>query len=270
MPELISEPTVRLIARPEFVGLPAELGTPRADQDQGAGAERLIEAAGRVCYDSYGKGRASEPYHAHIQQVGHGSVTEHAMWSFLITGVSRGLTHELVRHRVGVAYAQRSTRYVDESESPWIVPPLFRVLPGDDEEVAALKARGRAELAAVRSAAAVGYERLMELGTTILKRTAPEMTATERRKTVRGAARSTLGQALETSMVFSANLRALAHIGLMRCVRYAEAEIRIVAAQLVEIMREEAPLYFGAAEFGPCPDGLAVELVRGVSRLSPY
>ena len=270
MSELISEPTVRLIARPEFLGLPPELGAPRADQDQGAAAERLIEAAGRVCYDSYGRGRASEPYHGHIQQVGHGSVTEHAVWSFFITGVSRGLTHELVRHRVGVAYAQRSTRYVDESSSPWIVPPLFRARPQDAPEVAELKTLGRTELDRVRSEAAAGYDRLMELGLDILERTAPALTKTERRKTVRGAARSTLGQALETSMVFSANLRALAHIGMMRCIRYAEAEIRIVAAQLVEIMRTEAPLYFGAAAFGPCPDGLAEELTGGVSKLSPY
>jgi thymidylate synthase (FAD) len=52
-------------------------------------------------------------------------VLEHAQFTFFITGVSRGLTHELVRHRVGVAISQRSTRYVDEDESPWILHPLL-------------------------------------------------------------------------------------------------------------------------------------------------
>ena len=94
-------------------------------QDQGTSQERLIECAGRVCYDSYAKGRDSKAYHEHIMDVDHGSVTEHASLSYFLSGVSRGLTHELVRHRVGVAISQRSTRYVDENESEWIWHPLI-------------------------------------------------------------------------------------------------------------------------------------------------
>ncbi len=269
-PDLLSAPQVVLIARPQFLGVPDALGSPRDDQDQGAGPERLIEACGRVCYDSYGLGRDSEHYHEHLQQVGHGSVTEHATWSFYLAGVSRGLTHELVRHRVGMAYAQRSTRYVDESESPWVLPPLFRAQPEDAPELAALKAQGRAELAEVRRRAASGYARLMDLGDEILRLQAPDLSRTDRRKAVRGAARGTLGQSLETRIIFSANLRALLHICQMRCVRYAEAEIRIVAARLIDLMREEAPRYFARAEFGPSPDGLAPELVQGLPRMQPY
>ncbi len=124
-------------------------------------------------------------------------------------------------------------------------------------------------LDSVRHTAAQGYDRLMGIGEEILARTAPDLPKAQRRKVLRGAARSVLGQGLETSIVFSANLRALIHIALMRCVKYAEAEIRIVAAQLVEIMRREAPAYFGSARFSPSPDGLGPE-VSGLSTLQPY
>jgi thymidylate synthase (FAD) len=116
---------VRLIARPQFIALPPELGAPSPTQLQGSDAEKLIETAGRTCYDSFGKGRSSGDFAEHILESGHGSVLEHAQYSFFISGVSRGLTHELVRHRVGVAISQRSTRYVDESDSEWIRHPLF-------------------------------------------------------------------------------------------------------------------------------------------------
>ncbi|MDY0059038.1 MAG: FAD-dependent thymidylate synthase [Myxococcota bacterium] len=267
--DLVFEPVVTLLARPQFLGVPPELGFPRSGQDTGTDAERLIEAAGRVCYDSYGKGRGSADYHRHLQEVGHGSVTEHALWSFLLAGVSRGLTHELVRHRVGVAYAQRSTRYVDEQESPWIVPPLFREQASDPPEVAALRRQACAELARVRQEACTGYARLLGLGQELLAQTHPGLEPAERRKLLRGAARSVLGQGLATSIVFSANLRALIHICQMRGVRHAEAEIRIVAAQLAAIMRAEVPAYFADLELTDAPDGLGPE-VHGLPRLQPY
>lgn len=100
-------------------------------QDLGTDAERLIETAGRNCYDSFGVGRPSSEYHTHIQDVEHGSVCEHATLTFFISTVSRGLTHELVRHRVGVAISQRSTRYVDENESPYVHHPLVEAYVDD-------------------------------------------------------------------------------------------------------------------------------------------
>ena len=58
----------------------------------------------------------------HILEVGHGSVLEHAAWNMIFTGVSRSLTHELVRHRAGWAYSQLSQRYVDESVAEYVEP----------------------------------------------------------------------------------------------------------------------------------------------------
>jgi hypothetical protein len=73
-------PTVRLVWDGENFQCPAECGMPRPDQLQGSPLDRLVELAGRVCYDSLGgeKSRNSQDYHAHISQVGHGSVHEHA------------------------------------------------------------------------------------------------------------------------------------------------------------------------------------------------
>src|SRR5919202_4719305 len=61
-------------------------------------------------------------YLSHIKESGHGSVLEHAVWNFLITGVSRSLTHELIRHRAGMGYSQLSQRYVDESVAEYVEP----------------------------------------------------------------------------------------------------------------------------------------------------
>ena len=86
-------------------------------------AEVLPEIAGRVCYMSFSKPRpgGNRAYLGHIKEVGHGSVLEHTVWNFIITGVSRSFTHELVRHRAGFGYSQLSQRYVDESVADFVV-----------------------------------------------------------------------------------------------------------------------------------------------------
>ncbi|MGH9435149.1 MAG: FAD-dependent thymidylate synthase, partial [Terriglobia bacterium] len=95
--------------------------------DTPVAAEILNEVAGRTCYMSFGKGRKSNrEYLENILSSKHGSVLEHATWSFLITGVSRSLTHELVRHRAGFSFSQLSQRYVDEGEARYVVPPLYQ------------------------------------------------------------------------------------------------------------------------------------------------
>jgi thymidylate synthase (FAD) len=74
--------------------------------DTEVGGEHLAEIAGRLCYMSYAKPRpgGNKTYINHILEVGHGSVLEHAVWNLIFTGVSRSLTHELVRHRSGWGY----------------------------------------------------------------------------------------------------------------------------------------------------------------------
>src|SRR5215217_2955048 len=98
-----TEPVVTLIARPQFVE-PAHLGV--AWLGEGTDGEKLAEFAGRICYMSQRNpaGRSTGEYLENIKKQGHGSVLEHANYSLLLEGVSRSLTHELVRHRAGFAY----------------------------------------------------------------------------------------------------------------------------------------------------------------------
>ena len=96
--------------------------------DTEVAGEHLAEVAGRVCYMSFAKPRpgGNQAYLDHILEVGHGSVLEHAVWNFVFTGVSRSLTHELIRHRAGFGYSQLSQRYVDESVAEYVEPDVHR------------------------------------------------------------------------------------------------------------------------------------------------
>src|SRR3954465_10598009 len=69
--------------------------------------------------------RLTRDYVENIKKQGRGSVLEHANYSVLLEGVSRSLTHELVRHRAGFAYSQLSQRYVDESQAAFVMPPAI-------------------------------------------------------------------------------------------------------------------------------------------------
>src|SRR5688500_20315639 len=112
---IFTQPKVTIVSRPSFAEpehLPVQwLG----DSTDG---ERLAEFAGRLCYMSQKNPakRATRDYLENIKKQGHGSVLEHANYSLLLEGVSRSLTHELVRHRAGFAYSQLSQRYVRSEE----------------------------------------------------------------------------------------------------------------------------------------------------------
>ena len=99
--------------------------------DTEVAGEKLIETAGRVCYMSFQRPRpgGNKAYIGHMLEVGHGSVLEHAVFNLLITGVSRSLTHELVRHRAGFGFSQLSQRFVDESECSFVEPEVIAADP---------------------------------------------------------------------------------------------------------------------------------------------
>ena len=112
--DILREPRVALLARPQFLE-PAHLPVQwKGDSTDG---ERLAEFAGRLCYMSQHNpaSRSTRDYLENIKKQGHGSVLEHASYSLLLEGVSRSLTHELVRHRAGFAYSQLSSTYRCES-----------------------------------------------------------------------------------------------------------------------------------------------------------
>jgi len=241
----VREPRVYLVGRQmlETRGISEFLGDHAATwtTDTEHAAEALAEMAGRVCYMSYGKGRrTNREFLSHIVEVGHGSVLEHAVWSFLITGVSRSFTHELIRHR-HFSYSQLSQRYVDESESEFVEPDVI----ADDPELHAVWADA---VNATRSA----YDRLVAG----LQEKFPHVAdKTLRRKLARQAARSVLPNATETKIFVTGNARALRHFVELRGSEHAEVEIRKVALAMLEILRAEAPAMFGDYTVETMPDG---------------
>lgn len=221
--------------------------------DTEVGGEQLVEAGGRLCYLSYGKGRKSNAeYVANIIGQKHGSVLEHAVWNFIIAGVSRSFTHELVRHRAGWGYSQLSQRYVDESVANYVEPDII----AQDEQLHSIWLR------AVESAHQA-YIELVEGLTAKLSDPSSglgQADRTHRRKLARQAARSVLPNATETMIFVTANARALRHFIELRGSEWAETEIRKVALEILRIMRQEAPNLFADYEVVRLPDG--TEVVR--------
>lgn len=241
---------VEIIARPQLALTEDMVEAAKPDQLKGTDGERLVEVAGRICYDSLGKGRSSGAFHEHILDVGHGSVEEHAQYSFRISGVSRALTHELVRHRVGVAISQRSTRYVDESDADVVVHPamLLEGITGISNVAwpRAIQACRDAYLAMV-----------IDVEACLLFRGVDKATA---RKQARGAARLILPNGIETELIWSANIRTLRHVIELRASDGADAEIRELGIALLRLMQREAPAYF-RYEIAPAADGIG-EVVK--------
>jgi thymidylate synthase (FAD) len=243
--KIVREPNVYLVGRQTVSN--EEIARFLADEeltwqtDTEVGAERLAEIAGRVCYMSYGKGRkTNHEFLSHIVEVGHGSVLEHGVWSFLITGVSRSFTHELIRHR-HFSYSQLSQRYVDESDSHFVEPDVIAEDP-------ALHAAWCDAVNAARAA----YDTLVT-GLEAKFTDVPEKTL--RRKMARQAARSVLPNATETKIFVTGNARALRHFVELRGSEHAEIEIRKVAVAVLGIMQREAPNMFSDYRLEPLPDG---------------
>lgn len=246
--KIIRRPTVYLVGRQTLNQ--EEIGRFLADHDAGqwttdsrTPAEVLPEMAGRVCYMSFSKPRpgGNQAYLTHIKEVGHGSVLEHSVWNFIIVGVSRSFTHELVRHRAGFGYSQLSQRYVDESVADFIEPDCI----AQDAELHEIWA----------SAVQQAQEAYVKLVSGLQRRFADVQDSTLRRKLARQAARSVLPNATETKIFVTANARALRHFIELRCNEHAETEIREVAALMLNILRREAPNLFGDYEDVPLPDG---------------
>ena len=130
-----SEMHVRLLAMPSLTDDALEIMRDecRGDQMRGSSVEVISEMAGRVCYDSFGRGRNSQDFHRHILESAHINIYTHCVFTFLVEGVSRNLSHELIRHHVGTAISQRSTRYCDESESVTVRHPQDKGFDNDDE-----------------------------------------------------------------------------------------------------------------------------------------
>lgn len=249
---IVHEPRVTVIARQQF-DYPEHI---RWESDSEVAGEVVAEFAGRLCYLSFGEdaglegGHRSIPgrttndaYLSNILKVKHGSVLEHAVWTLLIEGVSRSLTHELVRHRAGFGFSQLSQRYVDESDIAFVLPP----------EIDA-GSRGYDIWSEACEQSLDAYRALLG---ELTEQVGSDGPATMRKKRARQAARSLLPNCAETKIVVTGNARAWRHFMEMRGSGSADTEIRRLAAAVLERMRGEAPHIFGDMHLVPHPDGTA-------------
>jgi thymidylate synthase (FAD) len=239
MPRYYAEPVVTVLSRPSFT-MPDHL--PVSLMGESTDGEQLAEFAGRLCYMSQHNPakRATREYLENIKKQGHGSVLEHANYSLLLEGVSRSLTHELVRHRAGFAYSQLSQRYVDESEASFVVPPA---IVGDD----ALEATWREQIEQAQA-------KYVELVGELMTRYGWVADKVHRRKMSREAARAVLPNATETKIVVTGNARAWRTMLELRSSEGAELEIRRLAVMVIRLLQHEAPGFFSDFEIYTADD----------------
>ena len=200
-------------------------------------SQTLVEFSGRLCYRSWEPGlnpnvtkvrEQQDAYLDNILKVGHGSVLEHANFSFIFENVSRVFTHELVRHRAGAAYSQESMRFVRLDDIPFWFPDWAQ---GDAELMSrALKLLSQMEEFQLWMADHFGLDddgvpfSEKKHKTSFMRRFAPD--------------------GVSTSIVATFNARALRHVIFMRTAKSAEEEIRLVFDDVANLMREKAPYLF--------------------------
>lgn len=237
MSNIAAPPEIFVLSRPRFekghqVFLD-KLGASWISTDA-TDAERLIEFAGRLCYLSFGPNQYSVGTHAFIRRLiehGHESVLEHAVWSFLLTGVSRSFSHQLVRHRVGFSFSQISQQYHDEGEFELVMPGDIDAVPGARGALSQLGEAARD----VYVALAESVRRAELLGGAIPR---------ERMRAFRSFARSVLPNATETKLVVTANARALRHFLKLRGTVEGDLEMRIVSTRILAAIAPDAPTVF--------------------------
>lgn len=200
--------------------------------------ERAVATAARLCYAPVGGRELMESLTDEkirkvlttIMASGHFSTLEHASYTFAVEGVSRALTHQLVRHRLA-SYNQQSQRYVKFKEEPPIVRPA-----SVDTNPEAAQAFDEAIEACWQA-----YDKLVQAG----------VPAED--------ARYILPNACETKIVVTMNIRELMHFFSNRCCNRAQWEIRELAHRMLELARPTAPFVFADAGApcvrGACPEG---------------
>ncbi|MBS3887521.1 MAG: FAD-dependent thymidylate synthase [Dethiobacter sp.] len=199
--------------------------------------EKIVAAAARLCYSSAGADALldgltmpkAEQLIAKLVEMGHFSPLEHVSFTFAVEGVSRALSHQLVRHRIA-SYSQKSQRYVREDTFTYIVPPA---------------------VAANSEAEQLFREQMEQIR--------------EAYQVLRGMvhhedARYLLPNACETKLVFTMNARSLHNFFVTRCCNRAQWEIRLLAETIYQEVKKVAPMLFAAAgpacvSQGVCPEG---------------
>lgn len=192
---------------------------------EGGGGELLAEIGGRLCYDSFNLPNPTTAtnvgYLSNISKQQHWSVMEHANFSFYFAGISRTLTHELVRHNMG--FSQLSQRYVDHTKMDYVVPPLYR---DDAEALETLDWQWHCSIQAYASL----LQKKVDEG--VSKKKAAE------------AARSVLPGMAETKILVTANARDWRFFIERRMSPTADAEIQLATSEVKKALMLAAPNLF--------------------------
>lgn len=201
--------------------------------------EKVVAAAARLCYSPKSAVEITDDFSDEqvgafldkLMEMGHDSPFEHASFTFAIDGVSRALSHQLVRHRIGASFSQKSQRYVKEKDFQYQTPPGIRRNP----EALALFQQAM-------TSSGDYYDRLLEMG----------VPAED--------ARYVLPNAATTNLVVTMNARSLHHFFRLRCCVRAQAEIRELANLMLAEVKAVAPRLFSKAgascdTYGICFEG---------------
>ncbi|HHY77032.1 MAG TPA: FAD-dependent thymidylate synthase [Clostridiales bacterium] len=224
--------------------------------------EKLIAAAAKLCYSKVGIDEIMEGLDEEkvskflnmLMDLGHESPIEHVSFTFAVEGVSRVLTHQLVRHRIGCSYSQQSQRYVKLDQFEYVIPPQIAAI----EEARELFVKAMEEDQKV-------YDKLVEIlykqnyDKYIREGQSEKKAAQMAEKVSIEDARYVFPNACETKIVFTMSARALLNFFRMRCCERAQWEIRNMATEMLKKVREVAPILFKNAGpdclNGPCPEG---------------
>lgn len=211
--------------------------------------QQLLAAAAKLCYAADTDGLfgqdvvSSGKFVKMLCRLGHLSPLEHVTFTFHIEGVSRAMTHQLVRHRLA-SYSQRSQRYVNHAEFEYVMPPQLK---GKTVKVRGHKIDAGEYFAETMTMIAERYQKINEaLGNT--------------GESSNEDARYVLPNACETKIIMTMNARELLHFLEERLCFRAQWEIREVANKILDLVRPILPGVFSGS--GPkcvrlkrCPEG---------------
>jgi thymidylate synthase (FAD) len=222
--------------------------------------EKLISAAAKLCYSDVSGEKIMEDLNEEkakkfldfLMDLGHESPIEHVSFSFSIEGVSRVLTHQLVRHRIA-SYSQRSQRYVQEGQFHYIIPPEIEDI-NEAKEIFVQQMEKDQEV----------YYKLSDI---LYKKhfadfnknnSEKEASRLAQKKAIEDA-RYVLPNSCETKIMVTMNARSLIHFFNLRCCNRAQWEIREMADQMLIEVKKVAPNLFNnigpRCLKGPCPEG---------------
>lgn len=210
----------------------------------------LVALAAKQCYMAFQPGLNPNVnkvrkdmllYLDNVLKQRHGSVLEHAVFTFGINGCSRVFTGEMNRHRAGVGVSERSMRYVRYTNIKFWMPECFREAGEDSSKIAEKKQRSREALITQFES----QEKMMGTFADIWKEELAPDSTFHAKKVLTSAFRRGIGMGIATGGVWSLNLRALRHVIALRTDAGAEEEIVHVFKKVGKIMIATVPEIFG-------------------------